>query len=138
MKQVEPMKKRGIQEEKKKELDFIQFLSKTSHQSTTKTKPDSIKSIFSGHRLIASSPLASIGAVDSFGMTTDAQKWLRENESHSDADKAFMSSKAPNKTSRQWNDTSINDSDFAADEEIVDNRQFSADKPFVPHSSTFR
>lgn len=137
MKQVEPMKKRGQQEEKKKELDFIHFLSKTSHQNT-KTKPDSVKSIFSGHRLIASSPLASIGAVDSFGMTTDAQKWLRENELHTNADRAFMSSKAPNKTSRLWNDTSINDSDFAADEEIVDNRQLSADKPFVPHSSTFR
>ena len=138
MRQLVSMSKgRGEKEEKRKDVEFSNFLSQTTH-SISKISKDTNKTTFKGQRFIASSPLSSIGVVDSFGMTEEAKNWLRENEFHSSADKAFMSHKAPNKSKRQWNDSSILDNDFAADEEIVDNRQLSANKPFVPQSSTFR
>ena len=129
---------RGKLDEKRKEEEFSQFIARTNHEEKKPTPDTNNQVIFNGIRPTATSHLASIGVVDNRAYHEDARKWLRENELHIDADKAFSGIKAPSHTPKQWNDSSIPDSDFAADEEIIDTRQVSAQRPFVPRSSNFR
>jgi hypothetical protein len=87
-------------------------------------KPDSHKTIqLRGQRMVPSSPLVLNGVVDGNAMNTEAKNWLNQVQGHEKSDEAFWSKKAPTKSKKLWNDDSIPDDLFAADDEIVDPRQ---------------
>lgn len=111
---------------RKKEAEHEKFLARTSGNPTPE---NSGHVILRGSRFAASSSTSLIGAVDPIGMHEDARAWLRETESTENADKFFFSPKAQTTSARLWNDPAVKDSEFAADAEIVDHRQFAAQRP---------
>lgn len=98
------------------------FLQKTLQKSTP--IPDKLIRIKNQlYRPNPSSSQAIMGNVDPAGMTEEAKDWLRQSENSENADNAFWTKKAPSKYDRMWNDKSISNESFAADETIHDSRQ---------------
>ena len=108
----------------KDERDFATFLAK-SHD--TKPKPFSSGVVaLKAVRAVQQSPLAQIGAQS--GVHEDARSWMREAQNPENADAAFWTNRAPRKSARMWDDPSVPDEAFAADQPIVDYRQVAARK----------
>jgi hypothetical protein len=80
-------------------------------------------SIITGTRSVAASSLAMSGASDPRGFQENVREWIRTSEDSANADASFFAKRASSKNTRLWNDPSVPDSDFAADEEVMDARQ---------------
>ena len=121
-----------INEQKKRDKERAEKYSRVINLVARREepKPDSSSIIhLRGQRVVPSSPLVQNGVMDGTSMNSEAKDWLTQTESHEKSDDAFWSKKAPSKVKKLWNDDSISDELFAADEEVVDPRQVLTVKP---------
>lgn len=100
-----------------KQKNHEKFLENVLQRSTP--EPDKkIQVMIKGVRRVQSSSVAALGNTDSYGMGLEAKEWLKKTDDIEHAEDVFWTKSAPSKSARMWNDPSISDSLFAADEEI--------------------
>jgi hypothetical protein len=114
---------------------FLLHLKSLSENADYKTNKDEDvivikgKQMIRGHQSTQSSPFVGTGAQDPRGFTIDSREWLKQVQTHENADEEFFSSSITKRASKMWNDESIDDSGFAADMPIKDHRQIAAQRP---------
>ena len=102
---------------KKKQENHEKFLA--SQKNLISPQPDKKNIVvLKGVRRVASSATAALGNVDAYGLGLEEKEWIRANSTSENAEDAFWTKKAPSKKNRMWNDPSIPDYLFAADQEI--------------------